>query len=316
MNILFVTDLHGSSLVFQKALALARSYDVDLLVMGGDVSGKHMLPVVKCGESYELFEPYKGRDETGAPIVLSRSTHVVVNDLPNELRRLAARGFYWHICDRDELDRLNGDSSALAALSREKILSRLMEWAEMAKVQLGGIPCIWTGGNDDEEDVLREAAENASDAFRYVEERPFELDGVQVVSVGYTNPTPFETSRETSEIALAEKLRVASRDVNSAYCVLANLHAPPYGCGALDLVGNPDRPGETKHVGSHAVRDFIERVQPLVALVGHIHEGKGVARLGRTDVFNPGSDYAAGVLQGFVLRLAQGEVADFVHVSR
>lgn len=51
-------------------------------------------------------------------------------------------------------------------------------------------------------------------------------------------------------------------------------------------------------VGSTAVRDAILRYQPLVSLHGHIHESKGVQRIGRTRAVNPGSEYAEGVLDG------------------
>ena len=51
-------------------------------------------------------------------------------------------------------------------------------------------------------------------------------------------------------------------------------------------------------VGSTAVRDAIMRYQPLLGLHGHIHESRGVRKLGRTTVANPGSEYGEGVLDG------------------
>jgi Icc-related predicted phosphoesterase len=175
---------------------------------------------------------------------------------------------------------------------------------------------VWTGGNDDDEEVLLEVAAEAGDSFRYVEEQTYDADVFQVVSVGYSNPTPFGTSREITEDELRLRLQAAAAQVSPGRPVIANLHAPPFGCGVLDLVGNPDIPGEARHVGSHAVREFIEMTQPAVALVGHIHEGKGVVRVGKTDVFNPGSDYNAGVLQAFIMRITPAGVLDFVHISR
>ena len=43
-----------------------------------------------------------------------------------------------------------------------------------------------------------------------------------------------------------------------------------------------------KHIGSVAIRKYIEETQPLLALVGHIHESPGVDAIGRTVVVNPG----------------------------
>ncbi len=66
-------------------------------------------------------------------------------------------------------------------------------------------------------------------------------------------------------------------------------------------------------VGSHAVRDAIKKYQPGVALHGHIHESRGVQKIGRTLCINPGSDYSSGVLRGAVVDLAEdGTCMDFL----
>jgi Icc-related predicted phosphoesterase len=56
-----------------------------------------------------------------------------------------------------------------------------------------------------------------------------------------------------------------------------------------------------KPVGSTAVRDAIQRYQPPLSVHGHIHESRGVAKLGRTLTVNPGSSYGDGVLQAALL---------------
>jgi len=88
-----------------------------------------------------------------------------------------------------------------------------------------------------------------------------------------------------------------------------NFHAPPYGTGldeapALDATLRPTHGGAVmKPVGSTAVRAAIEKYQPLLSVHGHIHESKGVARLGRSLAVNPGSSYSDGVLQAALLEL-------------
>jgi Icc-related predicted phosphoesterase len=62
-------------------------------------------------------------------------------------------------------------------------------------------------------------------------------------------------------------------------------------------------------VGSSAVREFIERTQPLLGLHGHVHESKATTRLGRTVCVNPGSEYGDGTLLGALITLKNGEVA-------
>jgi Icc-related predicted phosphoesterase len=58
-------------------------------------------------------------------------------------------------------------------------------------------------------------------------------------------------------------------------------------------------------VGSLAVREAIERHQPLMGLHGHVHDSCGRAKIGRTVCFNPGSSYQQGVLQGVLVRVDQ-----------
>jgi len=67
--------------------------------------------------------------------------------------------------------------------------------------------------------------------------------------------------------------------------------------------------------GSTAVRDVITKYQPLVSLHGHIHESRGVDRIGRTTCFNPGSEYAEGILRSVVVTLEKEKVSSFQFLS-
>ena len=102
------------------------------------------------------------------------------------------------------------------------------------------------------------------------------------------------------------------RSVTNPGNVVAVLHAPPYGSGidaAPALAKNFKlKKGETMPVGSTAVRDFIERSQPLLGLHGHVHEGRGTATIGRTLCINPGSEYTEGILNGTIVELDDGRV--------
>jgi len=72
-----------------------------------------------------------------------------------------------------------------------------------------------------------------------------------------------------------------------------------------------------KPVGSTAVREAILKYQPVLSVHGHIHESKGVKKLGQTLAMNPGSSYTDGVLQGAVLDLNEkkGKVARYILVN-
>jgi Icc-related predicted phosphoesterase len=104
---------------------------------------------------------------------------------------------------------------------------------------------------------------------------------------------------------------------------IAVIHVPPLGT-ALDLAPElgPDLnlkmsaggPRMT-HVGSSAVRAWIEETQPLCGLHGHVHESKAAENLGRTLCLNPGSEYSNGVLLGALVALGDGRVMSHQFVS-
>ncbi len=105
-----------------------------------------------------------------------------------------------------------------------------------------------------------------------------EIGGYQVAGLGYSNPTPFDTPGEYSEEELAARLE----NFSALDPLILICHAPPQGTRL-------DRAGEGKHFGSQAVRDFIDRRQPLYFYCGHIHEAAGVAdTIGRTRAWNVG----------------------------
>ena len=106
-------------------------------------------------------------------------------------------------------------------------------------------------------------------------------DGVGLVGVGYSTPTPFGTPAEVSDEQLAQWLEQAHAPVRNLPHLLLVAHTPPFDTAA-------DKVNGTVSVGSHAVRTFIEKVQPEVCLTGHIHESRAETRLGKTTVINPG----------------------------
>jgi hypothetical protein len=66
------------------------------------------------------------------------------------------------------------------------------------------------------------------------------------------------------------------------------------------------------HVGSTSVRKVIEKLQPLAGLHGHIHESRGVSKIGKTQCFNPGSEYVTGVLRGLIINLSEKKIDNYV----
>lgn len=135
-----------------------------------------------------------------------------------------------------------------------------------------------------------------------------------MITTGYSNPTPWNTERELGEGELKARIVQMAEEARHAETVVAVLHAPPFDSG-LDQAPELDDDlrvqgggGLTAAVGSTAVREYLEEYQPLVGLHGHVHEGTGTARLGRTLCINPGSEYTEGVLAGAIVEVAGTEV--------
>jgi Icc-related predicted phosphoesterase len=157
----------------------------------------------------------------------------------------------------------------------------------------------------------------------FAESKVLDIGGFYLVSMGWTNPTPWNTFREAPEDVLASKIDKIVAQVPDMDRAVFNFHAPPYGTGldeapALDDNMRPIHGGAVmKPVGSTAVREAILKYQPPLSVHGHIHESRGVSKLGRTLAVNPGSSYSDGVLQGAVLDLNEkkGKVGKYILVN-
>lgn len=95
-----------------------------------------------------------------------------------------------------------------------------------------------------------------------------------------------------------KEMKIAKRETEHAKKILKNFgkkldilicHQPPY--GFLDKVsGKYGAPKHFigKHAGSKTILDYIRKYQPKYVFCGHIHEGEGKARIGKTEVYNLG----------------------------
>lgn len=133
-------------------------------------------------------------------------------------------------------------------------------------------------GNMDTDTVQAYLSEQDMDIHLKVREL---APGLGLMGVGLSTPTPFGTPGEVSEETLVKWLDETHRLADGFDTLICAIHEPPHG-SKLDLLGNG------QHVGSPGVRAFIEKVQPALAITGHIHESTGVDMIGDTPVINPG----------------------------
>ncbi len=320
-RVFFAADLHGSELTFRKFLAAASFYEADALVFGGDLMGKAFVPIVRQGDAY-LAEFAGERHDLDA------------DGLPAFTGSVERAGYYWEVMDRDAYDAANADPLLQRGLFQEAARTRLASWIAQAEERLAGsrINLYLTGGNDDDPAVLEVLDRHEGEHVVASEGRTIELDAEHtMVTVGWSTPTPWDTPREATEDAIAEMIEERVAGVPDFGRCVFNFHCPPKDtpidtCLKLDSSGTagpgelpePDRAGGRFHFiggGSVAVREAIERYQPVAGLHGHIHESPGWFRLGRTRCFNPGSEYGQGQLQGWIVALRGGRITGYQHTS-
>ena len=305
--IFFATDVHGSNVCFKKFVNAAKFYDANVLILGGDVTGKMVVPIATQSDGHHLAS-FAGKD-----VRLEKEDEVADFE-----RRVADMGFYPKVMTEDEFQELRSDPDAQERLFRTLIEERLAQWAAYAEPRLTeqGVKCFAAPGNDDAfwvDDVLA-----STGAIELLEGRIVALDGLEMLTTGWSNATPWKTERECSEDELKERILPMVEELDDPAKAVFNIHVPPYKtvldqCPELDEELRPVHRGGNPvmtSAGSTAVRALIEQYQPLLGLHGHIHEGRGVAKLGRTVCVNPGSNYSEGVLNGSLIRLSDGGVRD------
>lgn len=308
-RIFFATDLHGSEIVFRKFIGAAKFYDVDALIMGGDVFGKTFVPLVMNDEGRYSFD-FQGQ----------KFSQVPESDLPKFEGQFMNAGEYPHRLSRGEYSELLADEAKVSDLFDRLMSERLSRWAGLATENLAplGVKCYWTGGNDDKQEVIDKVV--STEYFVNVDGRVARIDDEhELANLGWSNPTPWKTPRECDETELSSKLDQLTRKIVEPSSCIFNIHPPPYDSN-LDMAPKLDTSFDPPKavtsgghqvlipVGSTSVRATIERVQPLLFLCGHIHETKGDSKIKRTTCINPGSEYTTGLLRGVIVNVEKNRV--------
>jgi uncharacterized protein len=302
--IFFATDIHGSERCFRKFLNAGTFYEADVLIMGGDLTGKMLVPITPNGTGWNAefggrAYHFAGRDEVADFTKLVRDS-----------------GAYVLECEEDELAAYE-DQDAIEEIIAKVAIESVHRWVALADERLAGtgIECLMSPGNDDMlgvEDAIAGSQTIVNPDGRLVRLK----DGRELIATGFSNLTPWRTERELDEDELGRLMVGLFDQLEDPASAIAVLHVPPAGSG-LDMAPRLDDDlrvqtigGEPEMVpvGSSAVRDVIERFQPLLGLHGHIHESQGAIEIGRTMCVNPGSDYSDGVLKGALIRTDEDRV--------
>lgn len=311
-RIFFATDIHASEIVFRRFISAASFYQVDTLIMGGDVTGKTIVPMVQESDGKFRFN-FQGQEFDRVPL----------EDVSKYETQVMNAGLYPHRISTNEYENLRTDPVKVTELFDHLMIERLKNWGRIAEEHLTtlNVRCYWTGGNDDKQEVLDSVI--STEHFMNVDGKVVILEsGHEMLNLGWSNPTPWKTPRECSEEELAAKLEHLKSQVNQMSNCVFNVHVPPYDstldiAPKLDTSVDPPKPfvegGQQIliPVGSTAVRKEIEMSQPLLMLCGHIHETKNSSKIKRTTCIDPGSEYQAGILRGVIVNLLKDKVLSF-----
>jgi len=299
-RLFFTTDVHASDRCFRKFLNAAKVYKADRLILGGDITGKLLVPIVETGDGIYAANVFGNESSFGK------------DKLEETRKTLQDAGQYSFLTTPSELAEIRADKAKEERVFNDAMISLLDAWVNLIQERLKGtgVICYLSPGNDDKFEIDTLLADKGQ--LVNPEGKVVDLDGThEMITLGFANPTPWRSPREVSEEKLSEMIESMAADVKRRDTAVYNLHVPPIDteldrAPAVSHDFNYVKEGlgiKFIHAGSRAVRRSIETHAPLLGLHGHIHESKGFARLGRTLCLNPGSEYADGMLRGALANL-------------
>ena len=309
----FSTDVHGSNYVWRKWVNVPEFHKADILLLCGDLTGKALIPIIKQ-DNGTWNSHYFGRKWT------LRSE----DEIKDYERRIGDSGAYSFRTDSDEVKAMQADKKLVDEKIFEAIGDRIKEWMDflVEKVDTKKVQCMAMPGNDDDYLVDEIIKSYEDKGIIWPLDKIVEIAGFECISCEFVNPSPWDTPREKKEKELKKDLEKFFKMTEDPSRVILNTHAPPYNT-RLDyapklknlkpvIVGGTV---EMEHVGSKAVREVIEKYQPLIGLHGHIHESYAKDKIGDTPVVNPGSENMEGILRGFIIEFGDEGVENYYKVE-
>jgi Icc-related predicted phosphoesterase len=309
-RIFFTTDVHGSTVVFKKFINSAKFYEAQIIILGGDMVGKMIVPLVE-----QANQGYRAN-------YLGKVYEVTAGEEVNQLEQtLENSGLYPIRVSPEEVKAFGEDKSLVEKRFGELAAQRVATWLQIADERLRGtgIKCFVQPGNDDPYEIDKVFGQ--SECVTNVDQTIIKVDDDhEMISVGAANQTPWHCPRDLPEEELTRRIENVAGQLKNPANAIFNLHVPPFDTN-LDSAPELDENLTPKlslsggfkmaSVGSKAVRAAIEKYQPMVGLHGHIHESRSAQKIGRTMCINPGSEYGEGVLRGVLLDLSKNKLDNY-----
>jgi Icc-related predicted phosphoesterase len=312
-RIFFVTDVHGSWRCWRKFVNAGKFYSANILVLGGDVTGKMDVPLIKQPDGTHKCS------YAGSEFILKSQ-----GEVDTMVKNIQDSGYYPYFTEPKEVEELSADKEKVHQLFIKLMKESLQAWFKIAEERLKGtgIKCYVSPGNDDFFEI--DEALNSSSYVINPEEKVVYIDDEhEMITLGYANHTPWNSPREADEDVLQKKIDKMIAQVKYMKKCLFNLHVPPINtlldqAPKLDANFKPVISGGNLvmiSAGSTAVRKSIETHQPLAGIHGHIHESRGTVKIGKTMCFNPGSEYNSGILKGLLLDVEKDQIKSYMLTS-
>jgi Icc-related predicted phosphoesterase len=311
-HLFFATDIHGSETCFRKFLNAGLAYKADVLIMGGDMTGKMLIPLIEAAGGKFTFE------------WLGNAYSLPVEELPEYEKQMRMSGCYPFRTTPEEKEALQKDPQKVKNLFASVMCKTVAGWLTLAEERLAksGVECYITPGNDDVLEI--DEVFKTSQYVRDPEGQLIVIKGeYEMIASGYSNHTPWNSPREKDEESLKSSIQEMAKKLADPHKAIFNFHCPPFDSG-LDTAPKIDKTFkpvtgitgvEMQPVGSTAVAEAIREYQPLLGLHGHVHESRAAIKLGKTLCVNPGSEYSEGILRGCLLWMEKGRVRDYMLTS-
>ncbi len=312
LRIFYATDIHGSETAFRKFTHAGKVYDAQVVIVGGDITGKLIVPIVKQSDG-TMRVRYLDSDVT-----IRNKTQL--GDMEKNIK---LNGYYPYLTDENEMQEFASNKTKLNELFARLVTERVQSWVKLAEERYRDtkVRAFISPGNDDMfglEEII-----SKSDVISCPEGKVVELDNKhEMMSLGYGNITPWDCPRDIPEEELKKKIESMVNNVKDMKHAVFNIHVPPHD-SSIDTAPELDENLKPKlgpggdpipyAAGSSAVREAIEKYQPMLGLHGHIHESKGKSMIGKTLCLNPGSEYQNGMLKGVIVDL--NDKIDFCFTS-
>ncbi len=268
IKLMFVSDLHGSEIAYRKALNAAKMYNVDYLVIGGDITSKNIALIERNNDKYYF-----------------NGNEIDIKTVYEEARKY---GYYIYTASKEEIQKIEESKEYYESIKKTLVEKQIDNWIKIEEEKLRdtNIKVFWSYGNDDPlylDEIFSKYNIRDEGIFELEEGR---TNSLYLVSYGYVNPTPFKSYREEPDSTIYIKGEDFLSKIDDPTRAILNFHAPPYNTKLDVAIINGKK---REHVGSRGVRDLIEKYKPLLGLHGHIIESPATDKIKNTVIVNPGS---------------------------